>query len=564
MVDDGVGQDGSFHPPGAGHQVAKPETSAAGPMKDKSLEEIDDIIGRIVGKEETERLAAQHRGAVPVGTQEYGLVGWPGESETSSDPVTSSTGASSGPSQNADGSINTSYISIHSEEDHSEQVEFMDVPSPPLNGPPAVNVMLDEPPTEIPAVVISPPPSGDDLAGLQTDRRMSEQSVNGLDVPAIQLASISNEEAQPSSFQGTRADLERSRSDLDRKPPPREAPSTPPPVASTKAAAGSLWQVTLVRMALPDQQSDGHHVGVGVGVEVDKVTGQIVVNQVYSGSSADDNGQIQAGDIILQVNGASATGMAALEVQHMLAGEAMTAVSLLLHRSKHGPTPTKSNPSSPVKANTPQKQHAQPMQGAPPPRAEEVAMAEAEEVAIAEAEAAVKRAALAREQMEADQEAEERRAARQRVLDKRRHSKPPDPTLHPAPPPAPAQDAPSSSYVAFRRGEGAGAGGMHPAPPASSLHAPAEFRKPLPPTSPTTSTRSWWSSCALRPASLLLASSSPLSLPLPPTSPPPRRPLPLKCGSRSCWAGRSSWEAAPRTQTRSRRWRTRRGRRTTR
>lgn len=52
------------------------------------------------------------------------------------------------------------------------------------------------------------------------------------------------------------------------------------PVASTKAAAGSLWQVTLVRMALPDQQSDGHHVGVGVGVEVDKVTGQIVVNQV--------------------------------------------------------------------------------------------------------------------------------------------------------------------------------------------------------------------------------------------------------------------------------------------
>eukprot|EP00961_Rhodomonas_salina_P127056 1712613-Rhodomonas_salina.2 len=211
-------------------------------MKDKSLEEIDDIIGRIVGKEETERLAAQHRGAVPVGTQEYGLVGWPGESETSSDPVTSSTGASSGPSQNADGSINTSYISIHSEEDHSEQVEFMDVPSPPLNGPPAVNVMLDEPPTEIPAVVISPPPSGgklscmkltraraDDLAGLQTDRRMSEQSVNGLDVPAIQLASISNEEAQPSSFQGTRADLERSRSDLDRKPPPREAPSTPPP-----------------------------------------------------------------------------------------------------------------------------------------------------------------------------------------------------------------------------------------------------------------------------------------------------------------------------------------------
>lgn len=164
MVDDGVGQDGSFHPPGAGHQVAKPETSAAGPMKDKSLEEIDDIIGRIVGKEETERLAAQHRGAVPVGTQEYGLVGWPGESETSSDPVTSSTGASSGPSQNADGSINTSYISIHSEEDHSEQVEFMDVPSPPLNGPPAVNVMLDEPPTEIPAVVISPPPSGGKLS----------------------------------------------------------------------------------------------------------------------------------------------------------------------------------------------------------------------------------------------------------------------------------------------------------------------------------------------------------------------------------------------------------------
>jgi hypothetical protein len=156
MVDDGVGLGDSIDPSSAGSHATKPGMCAARPIQGiRSLEDIDDIIGRIIGRQETERLAAQYQ------AKESGF-GWPGEPDTSSDPTTSSAGASSGPPQNSDASMNISYYSAPSDVDnsgHSEPADFFEVPSPAQQRRPSDSAFIDAT-TDVPAVIISPPPSG--------------------------------------------------------------------------------------------------------------------------------------------------------------------------------------------------------------------------------------------------------------------------------------------------------------------------------------------------------------------------------------------------------------------
>ncbi len=83
-----------------------------------------------------------------------------------------------------------------------------------------------------------------------------------------------------------------------------------------------------------NSQLDGSYKGIGVAINVDKETENIMVAQVYSGSSADLAG-IKAGDIILKVNGINVEKGSTDQVAALIRGKKGTYVRLVVERMFH-------------------------------------------------------------------------------------------------------------------------------------------------------------------------------------------------------------------------------------
>ena len=90
-----------------------------------------------------------------------------------------------------------------------------------------------------------------------------------------------------------------------------------------------LQKVTLFRKAM-DGVAQNRSMGIGIECETDPYTGHIVIQTVHVGGAAHNSGQVFLADTLLQVNGSSVTGMSPELVQQMLSGEAGTPVSILV------------------------------------------------------------------------------------------------------------------------------------------------------------------------------------------------------------------------------------------
>jgi hypothetical protein len=108
------------------------------------------------------------------------------------------------------------------------------------------------------------------------------------------------------------------------------------PTSATSAVSGPgvmpLQKVTLFRKTMDgdDSHSKNRLAAIGIVVSSDSYTGNVVIQEVTSSGAAYNSGQVFPGDTLLQINGASITGMEVNEIQELLSGEPGTPVSIIV------------------------------------------------------------------------------------------------------------------------------------------------------------------------------------------------------------------------------------------
>lgn len=102
-------------------------------------------------------------------------------------------------------------------------------------------------------------------------------------------------------------------------------------------AMGDRWSYYIPASELPDflDNSANAYVGIGVTVQAAEDNSGLLVYAVQSGGPAEEAG-IQAGDVIVQVDGQSVQGLTVSEVSSMIKGEEGTTVTVTIMRSGDG------------------------------------------------------------------------------------------------------------------------------------------------------------------------------------------------------------------------------------
>lgn len=102
-------------------------------------------------------------------------------------------------------------------------------------------------------------------------------------------------------------------------------------------AMGDRWSYYIPASELPDflDNSANAYVGIGVTVQAAEDDSGLLVYAVQSGGPAEEAG-IQAGDVIVQVDGQSVQGLTVSEVSAMIKGEEGTTVTVTIMRSGDG------------------------------------------------------------------------------------------------------------------------------------------------------------------------------------------------------------------------------------
>lgn len=102
-------------------------------------------------------------------------------------------------------------------------------------------------------------------------------------------------------------------------------------------AMGDRWSYYIPASELPDflDNSANAYVGIGVTVQAAEDNSGLLVYAVQSGGPAEEAG-IQAGDVIVQVDGQSVQGLTVSEVSAMIKGEEGTTVTVTIMRSGDG------------------------------------------------------------------------------------------------------------------------------------------------------------------------------------------------------------------------------------
>jgi hypothetical protein len=108
--------------------------------------------------------------------------------------------------------------------------------------------------------------------------------------------------------------------------------------APNAAMAVPLQKITLFRKSVDGDGTapSSRNVGIGIACETDQYTGHVVIQKVFVGGAAHNSGQVFPSDTLLQINGTSVTGIPTHQVLQMLGGEAGTPVSILVsHHPQH-------------------------------------------------------------------------------------------------------------------------------------------------------------------------------------------------------------------------------------
>jgi hypothetical protein len=109
-----------------------------------------------------------------------------------------------------------------------------------------------------------------------------------------------------------------------------------PRMSATPSGALPLQKITLFRKLNDGDGLKNRSAGVGIACETDSVTGDVIIQKVFTGAPASNSGQVFSGDTLLQINGAPVSGLPTAQVLQLLSGEAGTPVSILVsHNPKY-------------------------------------------------------------------------------------------------------------------------------------------------------------------------------------------------------------------------------------
>lgn len=109
---------------------------------------------------------------------------------------------------------------------------------------------------------------------------------------------------------------------------------------ASQQMAMPLQKITLFRKSVDGDGTapSSRNVGIGIACETDQYTGHVAIQKVFVGGAAHNSGQVFPSDTLLQINGTSVTGMPTHQVLQMLGGEAGTPVSILVsHHPQQAP-----------------------------------------------------------------------------------------------------------------------------------------------------------------------------------------------------------------------------------